>query len=71
MQPATPVRIVSAYARSEEEVAMFRDAAAEVAPAGHLEWAEALEAVGTVFCLVVACFGDVLGCMGRVCIAVP
>ncbi|GBF95478.1 hypothetical protein Rsub_07828 [Raphidocelis subcapitata] len=42
--PSLPVRVLTGYARSEEEVALFREDAAAVAPAAHLEWEEALDA---------------------------
>lgn len=43
--PALPVRILTGYARGEEEVALFGEELAAAAPAAHLAWDDALEAV--------------------------
>jgi hypothetical protein len=43
--PSVPVRLLTGYARTEEEVALFAEDLAAVAPAKHLDWEDALDAV--------------------------
>lgn len=43
--PALPVRVLTSYARSEEDRALFSDALAAALPAAPLDWADALDAV--------------------------
>lgn len=58
--PATPARILTSYARTSEELQLFLEDLAACSPAKHLDWEEALEAVGTAARAVGGC-----GCVRR------
>jgi hypothetical protein len=49
VSPSLPVRILTSYARSDEDLQLFSADLAAASPARHLEWEDVLEAVSSCF----------------------